>query len=156
MGLKLSEMAMHMVWGSNHTGGKTEQKMPDRGEHVHESNHPSACFGGTTPPTRAPENRWWIQKHRIPPLRPLRTDAFWWVGGGRVQREKSQTVVFNAWFLGRPEIADFWGSSRPRRARNPFPPVGRFAAHRVEGVFGSPRPPGPENQRFPAGPKTMH
>ncbi len=65
------------------------------------------------------------------------------------------TWVINMWFLGRPGIADFGGSRRPREDGNPFQGLGREAAHRLEGVSGPPAPPGPQKSTI-SGRPTSH
>jgi hypothetical protein len=77
------------------------------------------------------------------------------------QLPHTQGLVITLGFL----IPRFWADRKssmfgvPAAApgpQNPFQQVGREAAHRLGGVWGPARPPGPQNQRFPAGPKTMY
>jgi hypothetical protein len=47
---------------------------------------------------------------------------------------------FNTWFLGRPEIVDFWGPHGPDRPQRPFKKLEGKALHIFGGVW---RPMGP-------------
>ncbi len=66
------------------------------------------------------------------------------------------TSVFNTWFLGRPEIVDFWGLGGPGGPNNHSRRWGASPPTFWNGFGGRRGRPNPTNQRFPAGPKTMY
>jgi hypothetical protein len=66
--------------------------------------------------------------------------------------------AFNTWFLGRPEIADFWGLGGPNGPNNPSR---RWKAsppnpHLFDVFLGPPGPPRPHIDDFLPAPKTMY
>jgi hypothetical protein len=76
---------------------------------------------------------------------PLSSDSITHRGRRRTPVAHYTWVFFNAWFLGRPETVDLWGSGRPLRPPKPFQKLGSEAPHLLEWFLGPPGPPRLQN-----------